>query len=121
MTRDEQIQICKILSVSCMWGHGGICSVILDELDKKMPMESSWRQTFNDGNKEAEREHIGVITDEKELLSYLRRGYWLVNGDSLFNPPPMNGLCKYVAANLYKKYAGPSLQSTTQLPSWMSW
>ena len=107
MTAHEQIQICKVLAIACMWGQGGICSVILDDLDKKMPMDPSWQQTFADHRKEATREHIGVITDENELRGYLNRGYWLVNGDSLFNPPPMNGLRKYVRKDLYDKFKYP--------------
>lgn len=87
-----------------MWGQGGIQSVILDELDEQMPMDRSWRDVSNENSKQAKMEHIGVITDDFELLDYLSRGYWLTNGDSLFNPPPMNGLCKYVSPELYQRH-----------------
>jgi hypothetical protein len=109
MTRDEQEQICRTIAVSCMWGQGGIASVILDGLDRKGPkIDSTWREVYRSVEKDARRQSVGVITDEKELDLYLRDRYWLVNYDedgcSLFNPPPMNGLAKYVSKELADKH-----------------
>lgn len=105
MTNEEQEQICRTIAVSCMWGQGGIASVILEGLDKSGPKsEMRWRDVYQTVAKDARRQSMGVITDAKELEGYLRRGYWLVNYDedgcSLFNPPPMNGLAKYVSKEL---------------------
>lgn len=104
MTEDEQKTICKEMAKACMWGQGGIASVILDKLDKALPMRASWKGVYRDNQRDAVREHMGVLDDEDELLRYMSRGYWLCNGDSLFNPPPMNGLCMYVSDRLYQKY-----------------
>lgn len=105
MTDDEQEQICRTIAVSCMWGQGGIASVILEGLDKSGPKTAKlWRDVYQSVAKDARRRSMGVITDAKELEGYLRRGYWLVNfnedGCSLFNPPPMSGLAKYVSKEL---------------------
>lgn len=109
MTRDEQEQICRTIAVSCLWGQGGIASVILDGLDRKGPNTgTTWREVYGSIAKDARRQSVGVITDEKELDRYLRDRYWLVNFDedgcSLFNPPPMNGLAKYVSKELADKH-----------------
>lgn len=109
MTSDEQEQICRAIAVSCMWGQGGIASVILDRLDKNGPKhDASWREVYQSVAKDARRKEMGVIEDAGELQRYLSRGYWLVNfdedGASLFNPPPMNGLAKYVSKELADKH-----------------
>ena len=109
MTNEEQEKICRAIAVSCMWGQGGIASVILEGLDKTGPKtDTSWREVYSSVAKDARRQSMGVITDAKELDGYLRRGYWLVNYDedgcSLFNPPPMNGLAKYVSKELADKH-----------------
>lgn len=104
MTEAEQTTICREMAKACMWGQGGIASVILEKLDKALPMERAWKAVYDDNSRDAKREHMGVINDELELQGYLSRGYWLTNGDSLFNPPPMNGLCMYVSPALYEKY-----------------
>lgn len=104
MTNEEQVTICKTIAAACMWGQGGIARVILDDLELTMPMDRRWNAVYSAHAEQAQRERMGVITDEAELLRYLRDGYWLVNGDSLFNPPPMNGLCKYVSKELYDKH-----------------
>lgn len=105
MTDDEQVQICKVMAAACMWGQGGIASVILEGLNKKVPLARSWVAVYRENAETAKKEHMGVLSDEEELRRYLGRGYWLTNGDSLFNPPPMNGLCTYVSPELYTKYA----------------
>lgn len=70
--------------------------------------DTAWREVYQSVAKDARRKSIGVVTDAKELDGYLRRGYWLVNYDedgcSLFNPPPMNGLAKYVSKELAEKH-----------------
>jgi hypothetical protein len=105
MTRDEQDDVCRAIAVSCMWGQGGIASVILEELDRKSPLpEMSWTDAYKTVKSAATRSHMGVITEQAELDRYLSRGYWLANHDAegcaLFNPPPMNGLAKYVSKEL---------------------
>lgn len=109
MTDNEQKAICKAIAVSCMWGQGGIASVILDRLDANGPEgPQSWNAAYREVAKTAERESVGVIESESELRGYLSRRYWLVNFDedgcSLFNPPPMNGLAKYVSKELAAKH-----------------
>jgi hypothetical protein len=105
MTEQEQIEICKALAVTCMWGQGGIASVFLERLDRYGPAgPKGWYETYNARAKDAKRESMGVITDKAELDRYRALGYWVTNfdedGASLFNPPPMNGLCKYVSKEL---------------------
>lgn len=108
MTEEERIETCKAIAVSCMWGHSGLASVIIERLDKALPSDPTWRQTYDANAKAAKRESVGVITDEKSLKSKLQRGYWLTNWDedgcSLFNPPPMNGLAQYVSKELAEIY-----------------
>lgn len=108
MTEDERVAVCKAITISCMWGHGGIGSVILDRLDKTMPHETSWRKLHDDNAKETRRDSVGVISDRDELERKLRRGFWLTNWDedgcALFNPPPMNGLDMYVSKPLADAY-----------------
>lgn len=112
MTNDEQIAICKAIAKSCMWGQSGIASVILDEFERKLPMQ--WRGVYDAHAREAKREAVGVVTDEAEVHRLLRRGYWLTNyqpGEmSIFNPPPMNGLYMYLSAELAERY-GPNYDS----------
>lgn len=112
MTEDEQAAICKAVTIACMWGHGGIASVIMEELDKVAPMPEQWQAVYNRNARAVKREHMGVLTDEARLRGYLRRGYWLTNYDedgcSLFNPPPMNGLCMYVSKELAEKFRRPN-------------
>jgi hypothetical protein len=108
MTPEEQIKICNAITVSCMWGQGGISSVILERLQKFIPTDPSWESVARQHSRKAELDHIGIITDENELKSKMSRGYWLCNFENdvaaLFNPPPMNGLCKYVEIKLAEKY-----------------
>ena len=104
----ERTTICKAIARSCMWGQGGIASIILDRLQEVLPTDPSWREMYREHEKAAKREAVGVIDDEDKLRFWLRRGYWLVNfdadGASLFNPPPMNGLYSYVSKDLAEKY-----------------
>ena len=90
-----------------MWGHGGVASVIADKLQERFPLATSWEDVLAAVSKGAERSEVGVIDDEKELRFWLDRGYYLTNYDadgcSLFNPPPMNGLFKYVSKGLALK------------------
>jgi len=112
MSEEERIAICKAIAASCMWGHGGIAAVIIEELDKRLPAELAWRQIYDANVKAAKRESVGVITDEAVLESRLKSGYWLTNWDddgcSLFNPPPMNGLDAYVSKDLAERRRKPS-------------
>lgn len=107
MTEEEKISICKAICLSCMWGHGGIGSIVIEKLDEYLPQEYTWKEMLKKHSSKFIREHIGVISEEKELLSYLYRGYWITNfddhGASLFNPPPMNGLYKYISKELSDK------------------
>lgn len=105
MTAEEQVAICKAIAVSCMWGQGGIATVILERMDSKGPAAPrGWMEVYLEVEKSAKRESVGVITDRAELDRWLSRGYWLCNysedGCALFNPPPMNGLSKYVSKEL---------------------
>lgn len=108
MSDDERVAICKAIAASCMWGQGGIASVIIEELDKVLPTDPSWREVYAANSKAARRESVGVLTDEARLASYLSRGYHLCNYDedgcSLFNPPPMNGLAMYVSKELAERH-----------------
>lgn len=107
MTPDERNIICREIAILSMWGHGWIGSSLTEKLDKCLPQEPSWAELYGAMADNARRDHIGTITEEKELIDYLRRGYWLTNFDeigcSLFNPPPMNGLRKYVAKPIAEK------------------
>jgi hypothetical protein len=92
---------------------------------------ASWHDTYSAVWKQAQRESVGVITDEEELKRYINpfstpfsygAGYWLTNfnedGCSLFNPPPMNGLCKYVSKELAEKYRSQyDFQTTRTVPA----
>lgn len=104
----ERLKIVESIIQACMWGHGGVASLILERLDKALPAEPSWRDLYAQNSKRVRREAVGVITDETVLVERLRRGCWLVNYDedgcSLFNPPPMNGLASYVSKELAEKY-----------------
>lgn len=105
MTAEEQVAICKAIAVSCMWGQGGIASVILERMDSNGPAgPRGWTEVYREVQKPATRESLGVITERAELDRWLGRGYWLCNYDedgcSLFNPPPMNGLSQYVSKEL---------------------
>lgn len=109
MDTEEQEKICKALAITCMWGHGGIKSVILDRLQANLPQTESWHAVSTRVSDPAIREHIGVITKDDELQYYLRSGYYLCN----YTPDGMNlhaprggGLHKYVSAELAAKY-GP--------------
>lgn len=104
MSPEEQAAICKAIAVSCMWGHGGLGSVILDELQTRLPATRPWHEVHAEVAKQARRESVGVVTKREQLDWYLKQGYWLTNYDDdgceLFNPRPMNGLAKYVSLEL---------------------
>jgi len=108
MTEEERIEICKSIAIACMWGQGGIGSVILEAFDKRLPSEPTWHDLHNSIAEDARRESVGTIDDEEDLRWRLSRGYWLTNYDdrgcALFNPQPMNGLSKYVSKRLAEKY-----------------
>lgn len=108
MTLEERRVICRELAILSMWGHGWIGSSLMERLDEHLPDDPTWSQLYSDLADQAQRGHIGTIGDEARLNEYLRRGYWLCNFDdkgcALFNPPPMNGLAKYVAKPLAEKY-----------------
>lgn len=124
MTNNEQAAICKAIAVSCMWGNGGIGSVILDTLQRVLPMEQKWRTVFNENVRAAQQEAVGIITDEAELRRWTKLGYWLTNYEpdrvALFNPPPMNGLFMYVTRAVADKYkslwSGWPMTSTAPSP-----
>lgn len=108
MTNDEQVAICKAIARSCMWGQGGIGSVILDELQKRLPMGRPWQEVYREHQRQTEYEAVGIVKDEAEISYLLSRGYWLTNyspGElAVFNPPPMNGLHKYITGELADRY-----------------
>ena len=111
MTRDEQVKICYILAKISMFGHGWVGSTAIDDLQKHLPTDPSWQQVYGDNARQARYDAVGVVKDEKELMYWLSRGYWVTNYNAkdhelaLFNPPPMNGLNKYVIGDLADKYA----------------
>lgn len=108
ITDDARLKIVESAVVACAWGHGGIASILLEEMDKRLPCIPTWQKLYSENHARIWREKIGVITDEEELRGYMSRGYWLVNfgedGCSLFNPPPMNGLCKFVSKELAAEF-----------------
>jgi hypothetical protein len=109
MDEAERIEICRALAVSHMWGQGGVASVFLDELGKRLPCLPTWSDLYSAHVKESRREHLGVITDEDELRRRLRDGYFLTNWDddgcSLFRAPHFGGgLSQYVSKELAEKY-----------------
>lgn len=109
MTEAEQTAICKIIQKSCMWGHGGIGSVILDGLQKKFPMKRDWHDVHTKNARKARHEACGVVSNEDEIKRYLDRGYRLTNyrpGElSIFHPRASGGgLYKYITGALADKY-----------------
>jgi hypothetical protein len=109
MTNEERDDICRAIAVSCMWGQGGIASVILEELQRRVPLpDKTWAEAYNSISKAAQRDSVGVVTEQSDLDWHLQRGYWLANFDAdgcaLFNPPPMNGLSRYVSKELADAY-----------------
>lgn len=126
MTPEDQELICKCLARANAWGSDSI-SLGLDELNKGAPQSKSWVDVFNRVYKQAVREKVGVVTDLREARSLLSYGYWLANEEAIFNPPPMNGLHKFIDFELYKQLHGPSLrvdglyQDGTPSPSHKSW
>ena len=121
ITDEARMKIVESVVVACGWGHGGIASVLLEEMDKRLPCVPTWQKLYSENHTRIWREHIGVITDEEELRGYMNRGYWLVNfgndGCSLFNPPPMNGLCKFVSRELAAKLRPHRYQVQGRRPS----
>lgn len=110
MTRDEQIAICKALEKACMWGYGGIKLNILDELDKKIQMAPSWRDTASEYSKEAQYEAVGTLKTDEEIQNKLRDGYRLCNpgiGELQVHRPERygGGLAYYVTGRLADKWA----------------
>lgn len=109
MNTDEQVLICKAIAKSCMWGHGGIGSVITDKLQKSLPTDPSWQEVYTHNEKQAKYEAVGVVKDEEEIESYLRLGYPLYN----YSPGELQihnkreyggGLHKYILGDLANKY-----------------
>jgi hypothetical protein len=48
MTHEEQVEVCKAIALTHIWPQGGgIGTVILDELQKRFPMERPWRQVHD--------------------------------------------------------------------------
>lgn len=114
MTPKNQKAVCMAIAKACMWGQGGIASVILDDLQQALPTEPSWHDVYRGNHRQAVRDVVGVITDESELLFYIQQGYRLTNyqpGEmSLHRPSPAGGLVKLVSAELAEKY-GPVYDS----------
>lgn len=108
MTNEERIIIARNITVISMWGHGWIGSTLMEKLDKEMPHDPSWSELYRQNWKRWNREHVGVLDDQRKLDDYLRRGYWLANWDedgcALFNPAPMNGLAMYVDKKLAEQH-----------------
>lgn len=58
MTNEEQVEVCKAIALSCIWeGGGGVGTAILDELQKRLPMERPWRQVHDIHAQAALREY----------------------------------------------------------------
>lgn len=56
MTNEEQIEVCKAIALACVWPQGGqVSTVILEDLDERLPMERSWRHIHDVHLKEALR------------------------------------------------------------------
>ncbi len=107
MTEAEQIVICKVLAKSCMWGQGGIAAVILDGLERSMPM--SWHRIYAENDQQARDDATGVVVDEAELRDYLARDYRLCNyrpGRMSLHRSPAHGggLWRAVIGELAEKY-----------------
>lgn len=109
MTEDERMKICEAIAVSCMWGHGGLGSCIVERLDKTLPEETSWKKMYDAHAKEFQRRSIPTVADEAELRYWLDLGYSLHNWDdqgcSLFRSRKSGGgLFKYVGRDLAETY-----------------
>ena len=109
MTKEEQIKICKAISASCMWGHGGIGSVIIEKLDKTVKCADKWADVFKSSKKQGEYDAVGVISNEDELRRKISDGYTIHNyksGElSVFRPRIYGGgLHMYVLGELADKY-----------------
>lgn len=109
MTDDEQDTICKVIAASCMWGFGGIGSVILDKLQARLPQARDWRKVHEALQQSAKYEAVGVVKSEAEIDRYLKDGFTLCNyapGElSIFYPRTLGGgLCKYIVGDLADKY-----------------
>jgi hypothetical protein len=109
MTTDEQILVCKAIAKSCMWGHSGIASVIVDKLQESLPTEPYWQQLYNQNEKQAKYEAVGVVKYEEEIDRYIHLGYLLCNytpGELQFHIPRIygGGLFKYILGDLADKY-----------------
>lgn len=102
--------ICKCMARVTAWGSEGSVSSILDRLEKEFPQKTGWRKTFNRVYEDTVREQVGVVTSASEAISLLEKGYWLANEDAIFNPPPRNGLYKYIDFELYKLLGGRALR-----------
>ena len=108
MQDTEQVAICKAIARSCMWGHGGIASVIVERIAKTVAAPEDWGKVFRENKRAAEYEAVGIITDRAELDRLLACGHYCCNyrhGElAVFNPPPMNGLYKYIIGSLADEY-----------------
>jgi RNase P/RNase MRP subunit p30 len=112
----EQEKICRAIAVTGMWGHGWVPDSLFRNFEEHgVEVERPWREVFNEVQKGAERQAVGVLDDEERLIRYLAEGYRLTNygedGYELFNPPPMNGLCMYVSKELSEKMKAQSART----------
>lgn len=109
MTDEEQDAICKAIAASCMWGHGGIGAVILDDLQERLPQARDWRAVHEAVKTSARHEAVGVADTELEIERLLTDGYALCNyqpGElAIFRPRKFGGgLHKYIIGDLADKY-----------------
>lgn len=103
MTEAECIEICKAVACACMWGHGGIGGVVIENLQRRLPLEPSWWLLYCAHKQAAEDEAVGYVKDQIELNALLSRGYRLYNYSpgriSVHNPAPMGGLYKFIVGS----------------------
>lgn len=105
MDQAEQDTICTAIAQACMWGHGGIGSVIIDKLDASMPMQVSWSERMKAVSRVAKHKAVGVVNDNGQIERLRGRGYSVCNyspGElQIHNPRQFGGgLYKYILGGL---------------------
>jgi hypothetical protein len=105
MTKEDQSIVCKTVIKACMWGHGGIASVIMDNLQRDCPTEPPWDDIRRSLEKESRYEAVGSLRTEEEVRPYLAAGYIICNyepGELSVHYPSRRGggLCTYIVGPL---------------------
>jgi len=78
MSETERLQVVRAIVESCMWGHGGLASGILERLDKFLPADPSWGSIFRDNQKLIRREYMGVSRQLADLYPHrdMNKAIW---------------------------------------------